>query len=271
MSTQIPASNPTAYMGIKETNPPELWNFKRSPTVSDYKAYDVGDIWINSTNSTAWILAKKVRTVATWVNIGGAISQLTTLTGDNLVAASPVANNINILGGLGITTIGAANSITIQNIGVVTVTPDVGAPISPVASNINLVGVGAITTVTTAPDTIQIQTAGTPLINWSSVGVNTAMAPDNGYFVNAVGMLTMTLPLVAAQGTILRLAGKGSGGWMIAQNAGQSIDFTGTLSTTVGIGGSVTSTDRYDALELLCIVADTTWVRISQTGNQIIV
>jgi len=104
-------------------------------------------------------------------------------------------------------------------------------------------------------------------ITWNEVvGVAQAAAVDNGYICNNAALVTVTLPNVAALGSIVRIAGKGAGGWRVAQNAGETIHY-GSLSTTAGAGGSLDSSLQYDAVELLCITADTTWVVLSSIGN----
>jgi hypothetical protein len=85
-----------------------------------------------------------------------------------------------------------------------------------------------------------------------------AMAVNTSYIANNAGLVTLTLPAVAALGTIVSVVGKGTGGWLIAQNAGQTI-FFGTLTSTPGVGGSLASTHRRDAVNLVCITANTEW------------
>jgi hypothetical protein len=60
--------------------------------------------------------------------------------------------------------------------------------------------------------------------------------------------------------------GESSGGWKIAQNAGQNVQF-GSVSTTSGITGSLASTNQYDVVYLVCRIADTTWSVSSVQGN----
>lgn len=104
-------------------------------------------------------------------------------------------------------------------------------------------------------------------ITWNEVtGGSQAMAVDNGYISNYATLVTMTLPSTCAVGKTIRVAGSGAGGWRVAQNAGQSINF-GNIATTTGVGGYLEFTNRYDAVELLCIVADTTFVVLSSIGN----
>jgi hypothetical protein len=84
------------------------------------------------------------------------------------------------------------------------------------------------------------------------------MAADNGYTANNAGLVTLTLPVTAAYGSVISVNGKGAGGWRIAQNASQSIRL-GNVTTTVGVGGSLSSTNLGDSIDLVCITANTLW------------
>jgi hypothetical protein len=92
------------------------------------------------------------------------------------------------------------------------------------------------------------------------------MAVNSGYIASNAVAVQLLLPAVAAVGSIVEVAGKGAGGWIVKQNAGQVIAIGGAL-TTVGVGGSVASTLKADAIKLLCITANTTWTIISGAGN----
>ena len=108
-----------------------------------------------------------------------------------------------------------------------------------------------------------VQLAGVAGFVWNEVTLGAAnMAANNGYVSNNAGLVTLTLPALAAFGTVIRVAGKGAGGWLIAQNAGQNIQ-VGNVSSTIGAGGSVASTNQFDAIELLCTTANTTWTAIN--------
>lgn len=98
-------------------------------------------------------------------------------------------------------------------------------------------------------------------IGWNTVTSATNMVTENGYITNSASLVSLTLPTTASVGNALAVAGLGSGGWQILQNAGQNI-IIGNKSTTVGVGGSLASTNQYDTLYLLCIVANTTWTTL---------
>lgn len=93
-----------------------------------------------------------------------------------------------------------------------------------------------------------------------------AMSINTGYIANGASQVSFTLPTTAAQGTVVRVSGNGAGGWALGQAAGQSIK-VGNVSTTVGASGGILSSNQYDQLELLCVVANTTWVALSGWGN----
>lgn len=135
--------------------------------------------------------------------------------------------------------------------------------LDPVAASISA---GAGISVTNGAGTITI--AATASVNWNNVTSGTqALSPEQGYVTNnGASLVTYTLPVLAAFGTVISVAGFSSGGWTIAQNALQSIVF-GNVSTTVGIGGSLSSTNGGDQVDLLCVVANTTWVVRDTIGN----
>lgn len=103
-------------------------------------------------------------------------------------------------------------------------------------------------------------------ITWNEVSGATNMAVDNGYIYNAAGAADLTLPDTAAQGSIIRVVGTGSGLFTIAQNAGEQIHF-GNDDTTVGVGGSIVSRSQYNAIEIVCTTANTDWTVLSTVGN----
>jgi len=146
-------------------------------------------------------------------------------------------------------------------------TGDVGGLVGPDATfNIDLLGgTGCTTTGTPASNQIVFDVTGGG-ITWSRVaGPAVAAAIDSGYIPTNAALVTFTLPVTAAVGTVIEIAGEGAGMWAIAQNAGQSIQF-GNLSSTVGVGGSITASNQWDTIKIVCRVADTTWSVLSNIG-----
>lgn len=107
--------------------------------------------------------------------------------------------------------------------------------------------------------------------SWTEVtGTSQAMAVNNGYIANNAGLVTCTLPATAALGDSVTVQGKGAGLFKIAQNAGQTVHFSGS-STTTGVGGSLTAIAQFDSIEILCITANTDWAVSDSVGNFTIV
>jgi hypothetical protein len=96
---------------------------------------------------------------------------------------------------------------------------------------------------------------------WTVVSGTTQTAvASNGYFTNNAGVVTVTLPAVSAVGDMVYVVGMGAGGWKVAlPNAGSVIHF-GNLDSTTGTGGYIASTHKYDAVLLVCQVANADWI-----------
>jgi hypothetical protein len=91
-------------------------------------------------------------------------------------------------------------------------------------------------------------------------------AVNTFYLTNNAGQVTITMPATAAVGDEVAVIGKGSGGWKIAQNAGQTIYF-GDQNTTAGAGGYLESTNRRDCVSLVCVTDDSEFEVINSIGN----
>lgn len=126
---------------------------------------------------------------------------------------------------------------------------------------------GTGVSITNSAGAITINAAGGGL-TWTVVtGTTQAVAINNGYFANNAGQVVFTLPVTAAVGATIAIYGMNNAtGWKIAQNSGQQI-FFGVSSTTLGVGGSLVSTNSFDGLFLVCNVANTSFVAIQSIGN----
>lgn len=97
-------------------------------------------------------------------------------------------------------------------------------------------------------------------------GTTQAMVANNGYYTQNAGQTTLTLPVTCVAGALMQVQGVGAGGWIIAQNAGQSIQFL-SATTTTGVTGTITSATGKDGITILCIVANTTFIVTGSVGN----
>ena len=83
---------------------------------------------------------------------------------------------------------------------------------------------------------------------WTLVDTNTAMESQNGYVVNSMGAVTLTVPSIINFGDYFEVVMFGSGSFIVQCNAGQQIR-VGT--TTTSVGGSITSYNQGDVVRLL--------------------
>ena len=133
---------------------------------------------------------------------------------------------------------------------------------APLAANITA---GAGISVVNSANAITIAATGVSATT-EVTGTSATMVANNDYIANNAGLVTLTLPATAALGTEIGVFYKGAGGWLIAQNAGQSIRF-GTSTTTTGVGGSLASFAAGDCVKVKCITADTLFEVFSSQGN----
>jgi len=107
------------------------------------------------------------------------------------------------------------------------------------------------------------------LYSWvDQVSTPVTMTTNTGYTTDdGATLVTFTLPTTSAIGDFVEINGKGSGGWTIAQAAGQQIHANG-VATTLGATGTLSSTGQYDCVKLRCITENTIWdvVAMQSTG-----
>jgi len=102
---------------------------------------------------------------------------------------------------------------------------------------------------------------------WTRIaGAAQALAVNNGYTTTDAGLTTCTLPATAALGSVIKIDGEGTGSFVIAQNANQYIIYN-TLTSTVGIGGSVAALEDRACITLRCSVVDIGFTVESSIGN----
>ena len=184
---------------------------------------------------------------------------LATLTANQLVYAS----SSNVMGQLA-----SANSATL-------VTNSSGVPAFTASMTNGQILVGS-TGATPVPATI---TAGTGISitngagaititntgvmsGWVSIaGTTQTAAVNTAYVVANAAQTTITLPVTAALGSIVEVAGLGAGGWILAPGAGQSIQVGSVNAAT-----SVTSANANDCIRVVCTVANTTWTMLSSVS-----
>lgn len=94
-------------------------------------------------------------------------------------------------------------------------------------------------------------------MTWANVaGTTQAAAINTGYVIGNASQTTVTLPATAALGSVVAIQGKGAAGWVLTANAGQTIQVGQSATSS---GGTVTSAANFDAIQVVCITANTTW------------
>lgn len=121
---------------------------------------------------------------------------------------------------------------------------------------------------------------GTTLLNWSAFnfipltnftwnvvsGTTQAIEMQNGYITSNVAQTVLTLPTTATVGQTFRIAGFGTGGWRLAQNASQLIAI-GSSTTSTGVLGYLESTNARDSIEVICVTANIEFLVLDMIGN----
>ncbi len=120
----------------------------------------------------------------------------------------------------------------------------------------------AITSVT---GSITIASTGVGSLVWNDVsGTTQAAAVNSGYIISNAGQTTVTLPATAAEGSVFAVQGKGAAGWILQANTGQTIHFGSSATTSAG---SLTSTNLWDSVSIVCVTANTTFAVTTAVGN----
>lgn len=126
-------------------------------------------------------------------------------------------------------------------------------------------GPGIVTTGNAGTYTVTINSTAVGTA-WSNTTTNTAMIVNVGYLCTGGGALSLALPTTSAFGEEVEVALDGATSFTITQAAGQQIRL-GSSTTTLGTGGSLSSTAQGDTVRLLCKTANTLWVVLSCEGN----
>jgi hypothetical protein len=94
-------------------------------------------------------------------------------------------------------------------------------------------------------------------MTWAAVsGTTQAAAINTGYIIQNAAQTTVTLPATAAIGSLVGIAGLGAAGWIMKANTGQTIQMGQSATSSAG---TLTSVANYNNVQVVCIVANTTW------------
>lgn len=114
------------------------------------------------------------------------------------------------------------------------------------------------------------QTVVQKFIFWNVITNNLTMQITNGYITNGLSPLILTLPLTSDIGDTIEITSFNANGWHIAQNSGQQIQVR-NITTTLGSGGSLSSTSIGDSVRIMCTFQNLKWVVLSHEGTLTVV
>ena len=177
------------------------------------------------------------------------------------------SSSANVIGG-----ISTANSATLYTTttGVPTMTGSMTNGqllIGSTSANPALATISAGTgiSVTNGAGSITVASTGVGSIVWNDVsGTSQAAAVNSGYIISNASQTTVTIPATAAEGSVFGVQGKGAAGWILQMNTGQTCHFGSSATSSAG---SLTSTNQWDSVQIVCVTANTTFAVISAVGN----
>ncbi len=102
--------------------------------------------------------------------------------------------------------------------------------------------------------------------NYVVMAVDFTAVPNVNYLITGGSLVTVTLPAVCPQGAVIKIAGFGAGGWVLAQQNLQQILF-GDQQTSIGSGGGLSSTYFTDCVDVVCGVSNLTFTVVKPLGN----
>lgn len=124
---------------------------------------------------------------------------------------------------------------------------------------------GTNISITSSSGSITIAGSGFGAFVWNDVsGTSQSAAVNNGYIISNAGQTTVTIPATAAEGSVFAVQGKGAAGWILQMNTGQTLHFGNQATSSAG---SLTSTNQWDAVYIVCVTANTVFSVVSAIGN----
>jgi hypothetical protein len=107
-------------------------------------------------------------------------------------------------------------------------------------------------------------------VTWSVIGVSGTLVVNTGIFCTTGAALSFALPATSIVGDVIEIVLDGSTSWTVTQAANQQIKI-GISTTTLGVGGSMTSSAQGDSVMMVCSVANLIWNVVSSMGNPTII
>ncbi len=206
---------------------------RRPPTTNDDSNFTLGDEWLDLSGLAWWKLVDLTNTSgALWVMMGGGATAITFV--ENSGSAVTAGGILNVLGGVGISTVGAGNTITINALGSVPTTfvEDAGSA-TPVGNILHIAGGAGITTAG-AGSTVTISQSGTVATLYTEDTGSAIPAGNNLNIKGGTGIAT------SGAGSTVTIALTGAVATLYTENAGTATP-SGNNLNILGAGGITTS------------------------------
>lgn len=147
-----------------------------------------------------------------------------------------------------------------------TITGNVGGPVPfDPGGNIDLVGSGSVV-VTGNPGIYTLTISAIADFDWVvETGTTHSLAVNTGVFCNNGSGVTVTLPSIAPVGSTFQVVSMNAGGFTLVQQTGQQIQVGNQVTTTTS--GTIVSANLGDWIEIVCSVANTSFMANIKQGN----
>lgn len=181
------------------------------------------------------------------------INQILYSSNTNTIAGLATANN-------GVLTTGTSGTPVITALasdGQLIIGSSIGAPAAATIT------AGTGISITNGHNSITIASNGA-LVAVDQTTTPVTLVANTEYSANNAGLVTFNMPATVPFGTIFVIRGYGAGGWLVQMNTGQVANLGNSPTSSAG---SLASTNRYDAIEIFCSVANTTFTACAKAGN----
>lgn len=289
--TTLPNYSPF-YGGGQVANPSNVILTSGAPSGSVLTENRVGTLAVDNANNNIYGLTSKSGGVDTWSLLGGTTAGLNGLAADT-GTATPSSNSITIAGtSAQVHTAGSGHTITVSLIGPYTPATFTshGVLVGAAASSIAALSVGsngqvllgstganpAFGTLTTSTGLAFTTGAASLALDVKSggfavtpvAGASQALASQTSFIANDSALTTFTLPATSAVGDIINVIGSAlnTGGWKITYSTNQII-WGPAGSSTITTGNAATGAAAAQTATIMCVVANTTWVIIANSGT----
>lgn len=255
-------------------NPPNVIKFTGA-SPSSHSDSPLGSIAINSPSSASaaiWMLTYKVNSNVTWTRLtgtaSGPIDSIAVQTGTSPVL--PTGAGVITMNGA--TVAAGTHPVRTDGTGPNTLAVEVQLSQALAAADATKVGLANFKSSDFTVTNGFVELTSASGFDWNIVSTNQSMARNNGYMViSPGGAITMALPSTASSvlGDLIEITLDGATSWQITQAAGQQIRFSSS-QTTVGVGGSITTTATGDSIRLV-YQASGKWNAVAAIGNLTVV